>query len=89
MDITKLAHPKNSMNSIVVAVVLSLLIVVLAAVIGRGALNLKGEIVSEYVTDAVVMHLFTEHHPDEIIQEVIELPRGIGPTDSVMVHLRR
>jgi hypothetical protein len=74
MDLEKLTHHKNYGQTVVIALLLSATMVVAAAVIGRGTLNLKSALVAERVTVPVVMQLFSEDHPVEIIGDVEELP---------------
>ncbi len=74
MDLEKLTHHKNYGVTVAVAVGLSMAAVVVAAVAGRSTLNLKGSLVSEYVTVPVVIQLVSEAHPDETVGNVEELP---------------
>jgi hypothetical protein len=74
MDLEKLTRHKNYGFTVSVAVGLSIMMVAVAAMVGRGALNLKGEVVAEQVTVPVVIRLFADAHPDETIQDVEELP---------------
>lgn len=74
MDLEKLTHHKSYGLTVATALLLSLAVVVVAAVIGRGTLNLKGALVSEHVTIPVVIQLFGEDHEKETISDVEELP---------------
>lgn len=74
MDLQKLTHYRSYSFTVAAAIGLSLLAVVAAAVIGRSALNLKGELVQEHVTVPVVIQLIGDAKPDEFISNVQELP---------------
>jgi hypothetical protein len=54
MDIEKLTHSGYKV-SVLTAVVLSALVVTLAALLGRGALNLKGALILDEPTDVTVI----------------------------------
>ncbi len=85
MDLATFTRHKNYGLTVMVAMVLSGMVVTFAAVIGRGALNLKGEIVADRVTIPVVMRLFAEVHPGEMIENVNELPPRLEIVGSSFV----
>lgn len=56
MDIEKISHAGYRM-SVVIAIVLSCMVVTLAALLGRGTLNLKGALLVDQPTDVTVIAL--------------------------------
>lgn len=56
MDIEKMSHTGYKL-SVVIAVVLSCMVVTLAALLGRGTLNLKGSLLLDVPTDVTVIAL--------------------------------
>ncbi len=54
MDIEKLSHTNYRM-SVIIAIVLSCMVVTLAATLGRGTLNLKGALLLDEPTDVTVI----------------------------------
>jgi hypothetical protein len=91
MDLTKLTHHKSYGATVAMAIGLSLLAVVIAAVVGRSTVNLKGDLVAERVTVPVVIRLVGDAHPEETITNVEELPPRpeiVGATFVVSTDVR-
>jgi hypothetical protein len=57
MDLEKLTHHKNYGLTVSIALLLSMALVIVAAIIGRGTLNVKSALLSEHVTVPVVIKL--------------------------------
>lgn len=85
MDLEKLTHHKHYGLTVGIAIGLSLLIVVAAAVAGRSAVNLKGELVAENATIPVVIQLMERAHPEETIHNVDPMPVRPDIVGSVFI----
>lgn len=85
MDLEKLTHHRNYGLTVGIAIGISMLVVIAAAVAGRSALNLKGELVADHATVPVVIQLVEKAHPEEMIGNVEELPLRPGIVGSTFV----